>query len=100
VSLQTAAVPNGALTLSCPDRIGIVADVSRFLAEHACNILESAQHRDPANGRFFMRTVFESTGGHGLAALQDAFAPVAARYAMDSRIFDAAAKTPTLIMVS
>jgi formyltetrahydrofolate deformylase len=104
VSLETrlagAAVPNFVLTLSCPDRIGIVADVSRFLAEHACNILESAQHGDPANGRFFMRTVFESTAGHELSALQSAFAPVAARYAMDSRFFDAAAKTPTLIMVS
>ncbi|HEY3889608.1 MAG TPA: formyltetrahydrofolate deformylase [Caulobacteraceae bacterium] len=104
MSLETAGagatVPNGVLTLSCPDRIGIVADVSRFLAEHACNILESAQHGDPANGRFFLRTVFESTAGHRLAALQSAFAPIAARYAMDSRFFDAAAKTPTLIMVS
>jgi formyltetrahydrofolate deformylase len=88
------------LTLSCPDRIGIVADVSSFLAENACNIVESAQHGDPGNGRFFMRTVFESTERLGLAALQDAFAPVAARFDMRAQFFEAAAKTPALIMVS
>jgi formyltetrahydrofolate deformylase len=97
--VSDAAAPNLVLTLSCPDRIGIVADVSRFLAEHGCNILESAQHGDAANGRFFMRTVFESPT-HSLAALETGFAPIAARHAMEAQFFDAAARTPTLIMVS
>ncbi len=88
------------LTLSCPDRIGIVADVASVLAESGCNILESAQHGDAGNGRFFMRTVFESAGGLGQAALEARFAPVAQRHAMTAAIFDAARKTPTVIMVS
>ncbi len=94
------AAPTYVLTLSCSDRIGIVADVSRFLVEHACNILESAQHGDADNGRFFLRTVFEATQGGSLDVLTLAFAPVAARYAMEARFFDASARTPTLIMVS
>ena len=88
------------LTLSCPDRIGIVADVASVLAESGCNILESAQHGDAGNGRFFMRTVFESAGGLGQAALEARFAPVAQRHAMTAAIFDGARKTPTVIMVS
>ncbi len=88
------------LTLSCPDRIGIVADVASALAASGCNILESAQHGDAGNGRFFMRTVFESAGGLGQAALEARFAPVAQRHGMTAAIFDAARKTPTVIMVS
>lgn len=88
------------LTLSCPDRIGIVADVSRFFVEHGCNILESAQYGDPENGRFFMRTGFDSTRGVPLAVLQAAFAPIAAKHAMDASFYDGAARTPTLILVS
>ena len=94
------ARPTIALTLSCPDRIGVVADVARFLAEHGCNILESAQYGDADNGRFFLRNLFESTTGEGLASLEAAFAEVAATYGMTARFFDARQKTPTLIMVS
>ena len=92
--------PTYVLTLSCPDAIGIVADVATLLAEAGCNILESAQHVDVGNGRFFMRTVFESTGGLDLAALQLRVTPLAQRRQMDARLFDAARKTPTAIMVS
>jgi formyltetrahydrofolate deformylase len=46
------------LTLSCPDRPGIVAAVSGLLAERGRNIVESQQYGDPATGRFFMRVQF------------------------------------------
>jgi formyltetrahydrofolate deformylase len=86
--------------LSCPDRIGIVADVSRFLVEHGANILESAQYGDAGNGRFFLRTAFEPAAGETLQQLEAAFAPVAAKYAMTARFFDMKTRTPTVIMVS
>ncbi len=92
--------PTFVLTLSCPDRIGIVADVATVLAQARCNILESAQHGDAGNGRFFMRTVFESADGLGLEALQARIAPVAERHDMIADLFDAARRTPTVIMVS
>jgi formyltetrahydrofolate deformylase len=48
------------LLISCPDRPGIVAAVSRFLFEHGANILDADQHStDPAGGTFFMRMVFQ-----------------------------------------
>jgi formyltetrahydrofolate deformylase len=88
------------LTLSCPDRIGIVADVASFLVENGCNIVESAQYGDHDNGRFFLRTGFESLSGRTLPELEAAFAPIAARHGMNARFYDASRKTPTLIMVS
>jgi formyltetrahydrofolate deformylase len=103
ISPQSPADANAApfiVTLSCPDRIGIVAEVSRFLVEHGCNIVESAQYGDPANGRFFLRTGFQSTRGRTLAEIEAAFAPIAAAFAMDARFYDTRHKTPTLLMVS
>lgn len=92
--------PRFYLTLSCPDRIGIVADVASFYAAHGCNILDSAQYGDPDNGRFFMRTGFESTRGVGLDALRAAFKPISAKYEMDSNFYDQGEKTSTVILVS
>ncbi|MDO8905717.1 formyltetrahydrofolate deformylase [Hydrogenophaga sp.] len=46
------------LTLSCPDRPGIVHAVSGFLLEHGGNIEEAAQYNDPDTGLFFMRVQF------------------------------------------
>ena len=43
------------LTLSCPDRPGIVHAVAGLLAEHGGNITESQQFGDPDSGLFFMR---------------------------------------------
>ena len=47
------------LTISCPDRKGIVAAVSQFLHNHGANIIHSDQHStDPQGGLFFMRMEF------------------------------------------
>ena len=46
------------LTLSCPDRTGIVHAVSGFLLERGGNIEEAAQYNAPATGLFFMRVQF------------------------------------------
>lgn len=51
------------LTLSCPDRPGLVAGVAGLLAEHGGNILESQQFNDTDSRRFFMRVGFELLGG-------------------------------------
>jgi formyltetrahydrofolate deformylase len=53
----------GRLLVSCPDRPGIIAAVSRFLYEHGANIVESDQYStDPEGGAFFLRTVFHRAG--------------------------------------
>src|SRR5689334_16544682 len=44
------------LSISCPDRPGIVAAVSQFIFAHNGNIIESEQHStDPHHGTFFLR---------------------------------------------
>jgi formyltetrahydrofolate deformylase len=59
----------GRLLVSCPDRPGIIAAVSRFLFEHGANIAESGQFStDPEGGRFFLRNVFHRPG---LRAMRD-----------------------------
>ena len=46
------------LTLSCPDKPGIVHAVSGFLFERGGNIEEAAQYNDHGTGLFFMRVQF------------------------------------------
>jgi formyltetrahydrofolate hydrolase len=50
--------PTYILTLSCPDKIGVVADVAAFMVAHDCNIIESGQFTDQDTGRFFLRSAF------------------------------------------
>src|ERR1700759_1968783 len=92
--------PEFVLLLSCPDRRGIVAEVSRFLFERNCNILDSQQFGDRANNRFFLRMHGLSEGGIGLARLEEEFAAIAARFSMQVQFFDTTAKTRAVIMVS
>jgi formyltetrahydrofolate deformylase len=53
--------PTYILTLSCPDRLGLVHAVSGFLLERGGNIEEAAQYNDPDTGLFFMRVQFSCT---------------------------------------
>ena len=64
------------LTLSCPDRPGIVHAVSGFLFERGGNILEAAQYNDPDTGLFFMRVQFDcdQVGADDLRGQLTAFA--------------------------
>jgi formyltetrahydrofolate deformylase len=89
------------LTLSCPDRLGIVHSVTGFLAEHGCNIVDSQQFGDRDSGRFFMRVHVEGTdAAYGLEALRAAFTATAEEFAMNWEINDARARPRVVIMVS
>jgi formyltetrahydrofolate deformylase len=50
--------PTSRLLLACPDQPGLIARVSGFLAESGLNIVDVDQHSS-AEGRFFMRMVFD-----------------------------------------
>ena len=43
------------LTVTCPDRIGIVAAVTGLLAGRGGSVLQAAQHADLDSGLFFLR---------------------------------------------
>ena len=89
------------LTLSCTDRPGIVGSVGTFLADHGCNIVESAQFGDVDSGRFFMRVVFETLpGGTPSDDVKRAFAAIAGRFGMAWQLHDAGEKPRVMIMVS
>jgi formyltetrahydrofolate deformylase len=89
------------LTLSCPDRIGIVHAVTGVLTEHGANVLDSQQFGDRDTGRFFMRVHGETTDElFGIDQLRPALEPVATAYAMDWQLNDAAGRPRMLIMVS
>ncbi len=89
------------LTLSCPDRPGIVYSVSSFLVQHHGNILASQQFDDRDNGLFFMRVHFEVYDpAVTLAGLREDFAWVAQSFHMSWDLVDATTRTRVLIMAS
>ncbi|WP_303713705.1 formyltetrahydrofolate deformylase [Brevundimonas naejangsanensis] len=71
------------LTLSCPDRHGIVAAVSAFLLQRDANISDAQQFGDAQSGQFFMRVVFEPSERDSEQAIRDAFSPLGQRFEMD-----------------
>jgi formyltetrahydrofolate deformylase len=88
------------LTLSCPDRPGIVAAVSGLLAERGGNIVESQQYGDPATGRFFMRVQFTVPTADDDDGLRGALVPLAGELKLDWDLWDTAVPPRALILVS
>ena len=86
------------LTLSCPDRPGIVHAVSGFLFERDGNIEEAAQYNDHATGLFFMRVAFASALEP--EALRSQLAAFAAGFKMAWSLHVASEPVRTVIMVS
>ncbi|HEY8618380.1 formyltetrahydrofolate deformylase [Phenylobacterium sp.] len=88
------------LTLSCPDRTGIVARVAALLYERGANIVDAQQYDDAETGRFFMRVVFDLAAGDELEALRGAFGELAAQLSMDWTLRDPAQKRRVMILAS
>ncbi|CDM37976.1 hypothetical protein DTO013E5_8259 [Penicillium roqueforti] len=92
------------LTLSGPDRPGIVHAVTAFLVQNNLNIIDSSQFGDPASERFFMRTQFALASGGDevpeLEKLRTAFEPTAQSFSLNFEINPTAKKPRVLIMVS
>ncbi len=79
------------LTVTCPDRIGIVAAVTGLIAGHGGSVLEAAQHGDLQTGRFFLRIEIVADSlpsGFGPDELASAFEPVAVAFDMEWRLTD------------
>jgi formyltetrahydrofolate deformylase len=87
------------LTLSCPERPGIVHAVSAFLFQQGCDIVEHQQFDDPIRGSLFLRTAFVTARETDAEALSTAFEPVAAEFGMT---FSLTGDSPqrVLVMVS
>ncbi|EMR64921.1 hypothetical protein MGN70_014385 [Eutypa lata] len=87
------------LTLSCPDKPGIVHAVTGLLASQGLNILNLQQFSDPASNRFFMRVHF----GHAESTthLEEPMSKLSVELQMEEYDIRPASKKPrVLIMVS
>jgi formyltetrahydrofolate deformylase len=89
------------LTISCPDRVGIIAAVSSFVAQHSGWIVEASYHTDQEARRFFMRQeILADSLPLDLVEFHAQFASLAAEFNMDWQISDSARKKRIVILVS
>lgn len=88
------------LTLSCPDRTGIVYNVSGLLLKHLGNIIDAQQFGDEETGRFFLRVHFALPQGTAIEPLKLEFKSLAEQFEMQWNIYDAQRKARLLILVS
>lgn len=92
--------PTSRLLLACPDQPGLIARVSGFLAESGLNIVDVDQHSS-AEGRFFMRMVFDHVPAGKREGLEMRFArEIGEPFRMDFSFRDAARAKRAAVMVS
>ncbi|MFD7864664.1 formyltetrahydrofolate deformylase [Streptomyces sp. NPDC057682] len=88
------------LTLSCPDKQGIVHAVSSYLFMTGCNIEDSQQFGDHDTGLFFMRVHFSAVSPVTVDKLRASFAAIGDSFAMDWQIHRSAERMRVVLMVS
>jgi formyltetrahydrofolate deformylase len=89
------------LLIACPDRPGLIAAVSGFLADAGLNIVDADQHSS-GEGRLFMRMVFDQPAAEGeREALRDRFrSEVAEPLEMEHRFAESDDRKRLALMVS
>lgn len=89
------------LTISCPDRAGIIAAVSGFIAQHGGFIVEASYHTEQEAQRFFMRQEIRADSLPFAAdEFRRRFAPLAQEFGMNWQLSDSAQKKRLVILVS
>jgi formyltetrahydrofolate deformylase len=89
------------LTISCPDRSGIIAAVSGFIAQHKGWIVEASYHTDLEAQRFFMRQeILAASLPFSMAEFHVQFFGLASEFGMSWNISDSAQKKRIIILAS
>ena len=89
------------LLISCADRPGVVAAVTQLLFDQGANVVDSDQHTEPDDLRFFMRLEFDLPGlPQRLEALERALSPVAERFGMRWQLTPAARLKRVMVFAS
>ncbi len=96
--MNATPAPTYILTLTCPDRMGIVHAVSGFLLSHGGNIEEAAQYNDHDTGLFFMRVSFACSLPQ--TQLDSELATFARGFGMQWKLHAANQPMRTVLMVS
>jgi formyltetrahydrofolate deformylase len=100
ISLIVPEADTTRLLLACPDRPGLIATVSGFLAEAGLNIVDVDQHSTAA-GRFFMRMAFDSPAAGERAGLEDRFRrEIAEQFEMEHSFSDSTRTKRVAVMAS
>ena len=94
-------MPITLLKLSCPDRVGLLARITAFIAEHGGNLDEVHQFTDAAAGWFFTRMAIETpTLRVSVDELRRAFSPVANELKAEWSIRRESERQRVVLMVS
>jgi formyltetrahydrofolate deformylase len=89
------------LVISCPDRVGIVARVSQFVAEYGGWLTEANYHSDPDSGWFFMRNEIRAASLKiSLREFSAAFARIADEYEMLWTVRDSTVRQRVALLAS
>jgi formyltetrahydrofolate deformylase len=97
---QSAPADQYVLTLSCPDKQGIVHAVSSYLFMTGCNIEDSQQFGDHDTGLFFMRVHFSAESPVTVDKLRASFAAIGDSFHMDWQLNRAEDRMRVVLMVS
>lgn len=89
------------LVIDCPDQVGLVANVSQFLADHNATIVEASHHTDLQTGRFFMRhEIGASSLTLNAESFVEEFTPLANEYQMNWKFTDSSKKQRVALLGS
>ncbi|GCE88919.1 formyltetrahydrofolate deformylase [Komagataeibacter diospyri] len=89
------------VTISCPNRPGIVAGISHGLAELGANITEAQQFDETESRQFFMRIVFEiPQDATDRSVLENEFSRLAREFSMSWSLTTTNVRPKVLILVS
>ena len=89
------------LTISCPDRSGIIAAVSGFIAQHGGYIVEASYHTEQAVERFFMRQEIRADSlPFDAVEFRRMFTKLATEFNMSWQLADTAIKKRLVLLVS
>lgn len=88
------------LTMTCPDRTGIVAATTGCLADRDAFIIEAAYFADAETEKFFGRIVFRLGDADSIDDLREAFGIVAKSLQMDWELLDTSKPLRMMIMVT
>jgi len=94
-------LPSYTLVISCPDKVGIVAAVSQFVADRGGSLIESNHHTDVNQGWFYMRNVISASSLQpGLDQFREEFAALAAAHDMSWNLRDNSELQRVVILAS
>jgi len=89
------------MTVRCSDGIGVIATVTKALADCNANVTESATYSDPSTGQFFMRSEFEIPADpHAKRVVDAALEFCRVRRDMTIEVTPSSRRSKVLLMVS